>query len=142
MNIYSNLNKSLCELFDVEYNPNEVYGEPNIEPHNSPGCWTKGLKLTVEHKQAIRESLLGNKHSKKTNLKKSVALKGKPLSEETKKKMSIVSKGKPKSNEHRSKIILNLRVDKTCPNCGTIMDAGNYAKFHGDKCKSVVSIQQ
>lgn len=27
------------------------------------------------------------------------------------------------------------QIKKTCPHCGTVMDAPNYAKHHGDKCK-------
>jgi len=77
MSIYSKLNKSLCEIFDVEYNSNEYYGEPDIVPFDKSSGWTwKNLKFSEEHKTNISLALKGKSKPTRTeehlhNLKKS-----------------------------------------------------------------------
>ena len=43
----------------------------------------------------------------------------------------LTNKGKPKPYH----IGLNLQKQKTCEHCNKKMNAGNYAKWHGDNCK-------
>lgn len=72
-------------------------------------------------------------------------------SEETKKKISDTvkkrwkenpnqgSKGKPVSDETRKKISMSktgkVLNKKECPHCNKMVDGGNFAQYHGDKCK-------
>jgi hypothetical protein len=93
-----------------------------------------GLKRSIETKNRISNSLKGK-------------LKG-PMSDEEKLKRSIANKGKPKNpksiakrtetlktlaaeGKHHSQIIL------TCPHCRVSMKKMPYARWHGDKCKSI-----
>ncbi len=143
MSIYHTLNKSLCEIFDVEYNPNEVYGEPNIIPfkRNEIPSWNKGMVLSDEHKQAISESRIGEKNP----------MFGVKHSEEYKQKMSESMLGKnteSKTYEHRLKISKTLRGRKPiwkkveCPHCGKKSGENVAYRWHFNNCKSVVSVQQ
>ena len=62
MSIYHTLNKSLCELFGVEYNPTDDY-KPNIVPfENCRGGYfdLTGKPQTEDHKKARSEALKGN----------------------------------------------------------------------------------
>jgi hypothetical protein len=71
--------------------------------------------------------------------------KGIPQSEETKKKISIASKGerngffgKQHSVEQREKKRLEklMSPKKICYSCNKEVDAMNYGRWHGDRCKS------
>ena len=66
----------------------------------------KKIKLSVEHKEALRKSNIGKKHSDETKKKWSEIRSGKPawnkgvsMSDETKKKMSLAKIGKPSNNK-------------------------------------------
>ena len=96
MNIYSNSNQRLCELFDVEYNPNEKDDyEPNIEPfENCRGGYfdMTGIPQSEEHKKARSEALKGNVNCGH--------MRGKTWSEETKRKMSESAKKRNQNPEY------------------------------------------
>lgn len=141
MSIYHTLNKSLCELFDVEYNPIDDY-EPNIVPFDKDiPSWNKGMTLSEEHKQAISESKIGEKNP----------MFGVKHSDEYKRKMSESMVGKntdPKTYEHRLKISKSLRGRKPiwkkleCPHCGKVTGENVAYRWHFNNCKSVVIKQQ
>lgn len=95
MNIYSTSNQRLCELLDVEYNPNEVHTEPNIEPfENCRGGYfdMTGIPQSEEHKRARSEALKNNVNCGH--------MKGKTWSEETKRKMSESAKLRNQNPEY------------------------------------------
>jgi Putative endonuclease segE, GIY-YIG domain len=48
------------------------------------------------------------------------------------------NKGRKYDEEHSKKMSVSIknRIPKTCTHCGKTMNAGNYARYHGDKCKS------
>lgn len=82
------------------------------------GGWFKGRKHSEESKQKNRLSNLGREGSKK--------LVGIPKSEEHKKKIS------------ESRINGKKQEPKQCPHCNTMTSPGNYVRWHGDNCKSVL----
>ncbi len=78
----------------------------------------KGSKLTAEHKEKIRQSLLGHSVSKETRRKFGSKLRGQKRTEETKRKISEALKkigmgqwlkGKKLSEEHKNKIRKGVR---------------------------------
>ena len=71
-----------------------------------------GRKLSVEHKQKLREVNLGKKHSEERRRKNSEGQKGRKLSEETRQKMSIVAKGRKRSQESIQKMIESKRIKR------------------------------
>lgn len=80
----------------------------------------KGKKtgpMSQEHKEKISAANKG----------KTIANGRKPLDEKTKQKMSLSKKGLP----------IHFPQNVKCNHCNKIMNAGNHARFHGDKCKSI-----
>jgi len=67
--------------------------------------YRKGIAKSDEHKLKISNAVTGYRHSA-----------------ESKQKMSESRKGV-------------IRDKKECPHCHRFLDPGNYAQFHGDKCK-------
>lgn len=122
MNIYltQKNHQLLCELFGIEYTPMDF--EPIIHKGEPITGWSKGLKLTEEHKKALSVSRKGKPSPKK----------GKPMTAEQKIKISQALKGKPKSEEHRKKL---SEISKKQTN-RDISGIGAYWK--GRKRKSVV----
>jgi tryptophanyl-tRNA synthetase len=110
MNIYSNLNKSLCEIFDVQYNPNEYYGEPDIIPMFGPVCGELhpmyGLKHSQESRKQMSESakrVMNLPEMKKLNSKLQKIAQSNP----------IVVEKKKKSNSWRSKPVYGWHPEFT-----------------------------
>lgn len=106
---------------------------------------------TEETKNKIREKRLGVKDSLETKHKKSIAGKNKPpVSKETREKLSVALSGKPgligekngffgkqHSPEQRAKKSQEkLAAPKIkCYHCSKEIDAMNYGRWHGDRCK-------
>lgn len=110
-----------------------------------------GKTHSNETKEKIRQSRIGKKDSEETCTKKSIAGKNKPpVSAETRNKLSKINKGRPgllgekngffgkkHSEEQRAK----KREEKLaapkiiCYHCSKEIDAMNYGRWHGDKCK-------
>jgi 5-methylcytosine-specific restriction endonuclease McrA len=67
--------------------------------------YRKGISKSEEHKKKISDANTGYKHS-----------------DDAKQKMSITRKGV-------------IRDKKECPYCNRLLDPGNFAQFHGNKCK-------
>jgi hypothetical protein len=84
---FSTLNKSLCDLFDLEYT-HLVYIEPTIQQFSSSPAWNKGICGENHHNY------------------------GKKMREETKKKLSEIKKGKPKSQKHIENMSKSLKGRK------------------------------
>ena len=121
MSIYHTLNKSLCEIFDVEYNPKDDYEQPIVIPDDNPfgvgqlnpfygkkhtnetkaliSLIHKGKTISEYQKQKISESNRTRKYTPERNGKISKARMGMKFSEETKKKMKLQA-------SNRKKIIL------------------------------------
>lgn len=94
-----------------------------------------GRKTSLETCQKISDAMTGDKNP---NF-------GKKLSAATKQKMSAAAKGKQKSEEHCRKMSESMkgripwnkgkkRPKLTCPHCGKLVDAANYARWHGERC--------
>lgn len=112
----------------------------------------KTRTISEETKRKISESLKGEKNHNY----------GRPLSEETKRKLSESKKGNPSplkgipltftvwnkdkkgiySQESKDMMSHRARnrIKKECPYCGKVLDASNYGKYHGDKCKYKESV--
>ena len=115
-----------------------------------PGTFS-GKTHSNETKEKIRQSRIGKKDSEEVRIKKSIAGKNKPpVSAETRDKLSKINKGRPgllgekngffgkhHSEEQRAK----KREEKLaapkiiCYHCSKEVDAMNYRRWHGDKCK-------
>jgi hypothetical protein len=117
---------------------------------------TKAANPTKRSAEAIARTVAkqtGQKRSEETKLKMSQAAKGKPkgpMSEDEKLKRSVANKGKPKSAEHTAKKAETLKrlaaegthhsqIKLTCPHCGAVMQKILYARWHGDRCRSLQS---
>lgn len=110
-----------------------------------------------------KNPMYGKSHSKETRNKMSLSGKGKhsqPKTEEFKSLMREKYTGKsfeqrygaeksqemknilsaPKSQEHKNKQSESMKNKPkiTCQHCGKLSSAGNYAKWHGIKCKSLL----
>ena len=84
---------------------------------------------TDESKKKITESGIGRG-------------KGKQRTEETKQKISNTLKGKIILTEERKKEMSNnLRKKILCIHCSRLLDSGNYAQYHGEKCKLNILIR-
>ena len=90
---------------------NGMYGKPSAR---------RGVTLTEETKQKMRDAATGKTHT-----------------DEVKAKMSEYSKNR--SDEHLeniSKAILTQNKEKiSCPHCTKSVDVRNYGRWHGDNCK-------
>jgi len=110
-----------------------------------------GKTHSNETKEKIRQARIGKKDSEEVRIKKSIAGRNRPsVTDETRDKLSKINKGKPgllgekngffgkhHSEEQRAK----KREEKLaapkilCYNCSKEIDAMNYGRWHGDKCK-------
>lgn len=88
---------------------NPMFGKPSA-------C----VSHTEETKQKIRESKLGKKRTPFTRS---------PASQETKNKISAANKGKVAYNKGKT------APKFECQHCKKMVDAANFGKWHGDKCK-------
>ena len=85
--------------------------------------FTKGHKLTPEHRKKISDSLIGNtrtfghKQTEESNQRRSETLKGRPKPESMKRKTSEWQTGRHLSPEHRSNIG-STRIGKPNPRSG------------------------
>lgn len=72
-----------------------------------------------------------------TRLKMSRSRQGVRKSEKTKQRMSLARKGEAKSSDHKEKLRQSqLLLPKiTCECCGALCNAGNYKRWHGNKCR-------
>lgn len=93
-----------------------------------------GTTRAQSTKDAISKSLTGklkNPWSEEEKLKRSKALKGKPKNPKSIAKRTETLKTLAAEGKHHSQIIL------TCPHCRVSMKKMPYARWHGDKCKSI-----
>ena len=111
-----------------------------------------GKTHSAESKEKIRQSRTGIKDSIETKIKKSIAGKNKPAaSEDTCTKISNSNKGRPglfgekngfygkthtkEQREKKRKEKLES-PKKICYHCRKTVDAMNYGRWHGNKCKN------
>ena len=110
-----------------------------------------GRTHSEETKELLRKTQLGKKDSLETKKNKSIAAKKKPkVTDETCAKISASNKGrrglvgeqngffgKHHSEEQRAKKRKEKLESpkKTCYHCNAEVDAMNYGRWHGDKCK-------
>ena len=110
-----------------------------------------GKSHSEETKEKIRQARLGTKDSNEVKIKKSMSAKQKPpVSDTTKQKLSIANKGragfsgkenpfygKTHSTESRKRMSESHLAEpkKTCYHCNKTVDARNFGRWHGDKCK-------
>ena len=79
------------------------------------------------------DGVSGRNMSETEKLKCGNAWRGKPAWNKGKKQ--VHKKHKPRSDKGFPSILLGFKQKKQCPHCSKIMDLGNYARYHGDKCK-------
>lgn len=121
-------NKHDMELKEQEIVTEEFISHPNVynlAPGGQGGKlhnWSKTSKLKLSKSLKKRTNDWGHKVSK-TNT-------GRKLSKETKKKMS-----ETRSNRGETK---RLNKYSSCPHCKITTNLGNLARYHMDKCKSIM----
>jgi hypothetical protein len=165
----SSVTSRVYEKYRIEHalNHSTVMKQKNLVP------WNKGgVEITDEHranlvqaaktrkidpiKQAAGQlkriaKVTGQKRTKETCLKMSLASKGKPkgpMSEEQKVKRSIKQKGVSKPEGFGDKVAVRMKEEfsknnpnnredlkKTCPHCHKTFGPSNYSRWHGDNCK-------
>lgn len=95
------------------------------ECYNFKSGGENGIVFSTEHRQKMRNSHIGNKHSEETKLKISIAQKGekgnnfgKKASEETKAKLRMASVGRiPKKRNLSEEELIKNRNQPTCKPC-------------------------
>lgn len=119
--LFQHEDKELVQLVAREYsrkwNVSESVGWANRIPETLSGAGGqkgqgRGVKKSEEHKNRIRQSLLGKKKSDETRQKMSMAHLGSRIPEDVRLKMSISHRGKhtePKSEQHRKNISESLK---------------------------------
>jgi len=96
-----------------------------------------GRVMPESEKQHLKDKWAANRHNR---VGENHPMFGVTHSDETRSKMrkSAADRWTPEYREHFKECIKNRVVNKkTCPHCGTVIDPGNYAKLHGDKCKTI-----
>lgn len=106
-------------------------------------------RITKENHKLKRVGMYGKSQSDYQKQVVSNLMKGKPKSPEAiaKQRLSFIqtlnspgyvhpNTGKKRGEGHKEKMsaIIKSRPPKTCIHCGKVMNAGNYARYHGDKC--------
>ena len=136
-NEWENLNKSLSEIFGLEYQ-STPYEKPDIQPFSDKTCCGEnngyyGKSHTQEYKQERSKLMLGNSHSKghiktpETIEKHRISRMGYHHDEETKRKIGNGNKGKRKgqaiTEEWRQNILNSCGSKKVMGPDGTIYDS-------------------
>lgn len=110
----------------------------NLMEENGIGCTSHSQETIEKIKNSKHNN--GYKHSTITKLKIGKAL-SKPWSiarRLSQKQINRVSQPKPP----KPKTARALKRKKTlCPHCNKLVDNGNYARYHGDKCKHLLIYQ-
>lgn len=85
------------------------------------------------------EGISGLRHTEESKQKCGSAWRGKPAFAKGKKipHWSLERTGRKHTKTHKHKGI--ARPKQECPHCGKHVDSGNYAKYHGIKCKQFSS---
>jgi hypothetical protein len=97
----------------------------------------KGKPKTEEHKKNLQISNKGKKHK---------PFKKHPLSDESRKNISQSLLNRSLSQDHRKNISKGLEgrefheILKTCEHCGKKVGHLNYGRWHGDRCRYIMSI--
>lgn len=139
------LNKS-CYHGKARFN---ITGVPHSdETKRKMSIAQKGVPRELHSEETkLKMSIAASNMSDESKRKMSIAKKGKsngPRSDETKLKISIANKGKPKSDEAKLKMSIAKkgipRPKHECLHCGKWMSVNNLARYHGDKCKKLVTI--
>ena len=131
-------------------------GKPMSEEQKAKIRATKAAnpyKYTFEQIAKRVEKQKGQKRSQETKDNISDSLKGKlkgPMSNENKQKISLGSKGKPKPIGFGDKVSARMQQEfttnnpnkredlkKICPHCTGKFGPSNYARWHGNRCKSM-----
>lgn len=151
--------KVMENYFIVEYRTFVGFDDCNGYNMTLGGDGRNGYHHSDNAKKKLSELSKGRIFSEETRKKISKALKGrtgsfkgKTFSEEHKNKISLARIGKKHTEETKKKIgdinrgntyaLGIIRTKKCCPHCNKLADPGNYNRWHGNKCKSVVSVQQ
>jgi hypothetical protein len=104
------------------------------ENHRKKTVGMYGKKQSDHQKKIVSELMRGVKKSKETVEKHKEAMR------KTFNTPGYVhpNKGIKRGPGHKEKMseIIKNRPPKTCPHCNKTMNAGNYGRYHGDKCKS------
>lgn len=97
-----------------------VHSEKSKQKMRKPKTVTHSK--SEQFKQLMRSMYVGKSFEDRFGIDKALEMKAnlkKPKTEDHKRKQSDIMKNKPKL---------------TCPHCGKSMNAGNYARYHGDNC--------
>lgn len=155
---YNKFNKSLCEVFDIEYvevkltecnvtQEKKVVLGFEFQKGNQFGKLQAGVPKSKEHCEKLRQVNLGKKMSKESSEKKRVAMlgktspnKGKKLSDEWRYNMSLSHSGKEKTETHIQNLAkhLNKLPQLQCPHCGKIGRHAPMKRWHFDNCKFII----
>lgn len=139
-NQYDLMNKSLSEIFGVEYNK-ILFTDDVLIPTRNNNFSFLGIKQSEEHKKARSESLKGNANCG--------WMRGQKWSEETKNKMSLAAKQrnlKPEYVDKQStaKNHLKKQYKVTDPegNCFVVLGINQFCKKNGLSHSSMILVAQ
>ena len=124
------------ELYPIQIFDNEVDCYNFEQDKKVKDGWQKEVPLEQQRKMQI----LGNEAARKSEKqKKAASITGKKSAESghLAKIRPIAREAKRLSErlkEHARQ--LTTKYLFTCPHCGRIFNGGNYAQYHGDKCKA------
>ena len=157
--VYENLKKEFGKVHSETMKGRTAHnkGKPMSEEQKAKIRATKAANPYKPTSDVVAQRVLkqiGQKRSKETKLKMSLAAKGKtkgPMSEEIKQKISDTTKGKPKSLECTLKKTETLKqlaaegkhhsmVRVQCPHCAKEVTKLVYGRLHGDRCSQRISI--
>jgi hypothetical protein len=103
-----------------------------------------GKSKSPEHNEKNSQRHIGKKYSNETNKKKANVgdkngMFNKHHSKESIENIRKKLKDKNISQKHKNNISKGLlnKPKKLCPHCNRLFDAGNYQKYHGDKCRLI-----
>ena len=109
------------------------------ETRSKIGAANKGKIVSADTRAKISAYKKGKSPSAETRAKLSAANKGKSPSIETRVKLSVASKGTTRTPEVKAKMSAamkgKVRIKILCLHCNKEIPAGNFTRWHGDKCK-------
>jgi len=134
------IKKHINNKLNMNFNNNPIgfpSGElhPNKDSKNNPMYGKKHSKESIQKMKQNRgnykgenATFFGRKHSEEFKSMMSDLHKGKEVSAITRKKQSEAAKNRK-------------RIKYKCPHCNIKIDPGNYAKYHGNKCKQMLGVE-
>jgi len=144
--LFTDLNELTKTALSLSNNMNIVESSlwANLKPENGVDGAIKGIPLTEEHKNKLKEAKKNRNHEQKMSedLWKCILLLGTKRTEKQKTKMSAAQKNKSTAyiTEHfKTKMSDSIKKvpNITCPHCKKETTPGNATRWHFSNCKLI-----